>query len=298
MNETHVPKAIRIILACAVLVCAAFALAYAEDEIAVKGMIVGRTGDTMTLRTADSPNLLVLITDETKVQVPKGLFKVRHQQMSMAELMPGLRVSVKGTNNAQGQLVARTIQFSSQDLKVANAIQAGLVPTQQSVESNKQAIAENEQNIATNKQQIGVAQEQIATNQQQVEQRFASLSDYEVKGSTDVYFATGSATLSEQSKAELMKLAANAANLKGYLIQVKGFCDSTGTAAQNQVLSRDRAEAVVAFLLQSAKVPLRHILAPGAMGVVEPVASNESAAGRSKNRRVEVKVLINRGVAG
>jgi OOP family OmpA-OmpF porin len=82
------------------------------------------------------------------------------------------------------------------------------------------------------------------------------------------------------------------------MIQVKGFCDSTGSAAQNQELSRDRAEAVIEYLEQEASVPMRYILAPGAMGTVEPVASNETAAGRAENRRVEVTVLLNRGVAG
>ena len=94
-----------------------------------------------------------------------------------------------------------------------------------------------------------------------------------------------------------MELAQNAKQLKGYLIQVQGFCDSTGTAELNQELSRDRAEAVIAYLEQQADVPMRHILAPGAMSTVNPVASNQTAAGRAKNRRVEVTVLINRALA-
>jgi OmpA-OmpF porin, OOP family len=298
MKNTHVrTQATRIILACAVLLSAALTLAYGEDEVEVKGMIVGRTADTLTLRTPDHPSLVVLLTDDTKTQVPKGLFKARHEQMSMAELIPGLPVKVKGTNNPNGQLVASTIEFSSKDLKTANAIQAGLTPTQQAVESNKEAIGANQQNIAANKQQIGVAQGQITANQKQVEERFANLADYDVHTSTAVYFATGSSVLSNEAKAKLMQLAGSAANVKGYLIQVKGFCDSTGNAVQNQALSRDRAEAVVAYLMQSGKVPVRHILAPGAMGVVDPAASNESASGRAKNRRVEVSVLLNKGIA-
>jgi len=103
--------------------------------------------------------------------------------------------------------------------------------------------------------------------------------------------------LTAKNKAALLDLAQKATTLKGYMIEVKGFCDSTGNAAQNQALSRDRAQAVVEFLHQEGNIPVRHVLAPGAMGVVEPVASNETAAGRAENRRVEVKVLVNRGLA-
>jgi outer membrane protein OmpA-like peptidoglycan-associated protein len=95
-----------------------------------------------------------------------------------------------------------------------------------------------------------------------------------------------------------MDLARNAVNLTGYLVEVKGYADSSGDAAMNQKLSMDRAQEVVAFLIQNCNVPVRRIVAPGAMGAAAPVASNETSQGRSKNRRVEVKVLVNRGLAG
>ena len=93
-------------------------------------------------------------------------------------------------------------------------------------------------------------------------------------------------------------LAASAVGTKGYIVEVKGFADSSGNAAMNEQLSMDRAQAVVAFLLQNCNVPLRHIVAPGAMGIADPAAPNETADGRADNRRVDVKVLVNKGVAG
>ena len=77
-----------------------------------------------------------------------------------------------------------------------------------------------------------------------------------------------------------------------------GYADSTGNAAMNTKLSEKRAKAVITYLVQQGSVPVRHIVAPGAMGEYGEAASNETAAGRGENRRVEVKVLVNKGVAG
>ena len=214
----------------------------------------------------------------------------------MAELIPGLAIEVKGTTDGD-KLIARTIKYSKDDLRTANVIQAGLAPTQQHVAANTEAISTNKGNIAANREQIGANKQQIETNQEEVEQRFADLADYEMRGSTVVYFAPGKTILSKESKAALLELANKASGLQGYLLEVKGFADSSGDPAQNQVLSRKRAEAVIDFLHQQAKIPVRHVLAPGAMGVTEPAASNEDTSGRSANRRVEVKVLVNRGLA-
>jgi OOP family OmpA-OmpF porin len=90
----------------------------------------------------------------------------------------------------------------------------------------------------------------------------------------------------------------NAIGLNGYIVEVKGFADSTGRAAMNERLSEDRAKAVIGYLMRECNAPVWRIVAPGAMGEFEPAASNESASGRAENRRVEVKVLVNKAVAG
>jgi outer membrane protein OmpA-like peptidoglycan-associated protein len=97
---------------------------------------------------------------------------------------------------------------------------------------------------------------------------------------------------------QLERLAQTATSLKGYIIEVTGYADSSGSAALNTRLSGDRAKAVIAALVQQGGVPVRHIVAPGAMGEYGPAASNETKEGRAENRRVEVKVLVNRGIAG
>ncbi len=286
-----------------VFCCMAFTLAYGEDETNIKGLITGRTADTVTIRTADGASQIVLLTDDTKVQMPKGL-GLRKKQVSWANLIPGLRIKAKGNTNAQGQMVASEITFSKDDLQTASMIQAGLVPTDLRVQSNEQNIAANQQAIAGNQQAIGANQRDIAANKQQIEaneqevnKRFSDLADYDVKHEVVVYFASGRSTLTAKYKAELDKLTAAATKLSGYLIQVKGFADSTGNAAMNQTLSRDRAYAVIDYLMQAGNIPPRHIVAPGAMGISNPVASNETAQGRAENRRVEIKLLVNKGIA-
>jgi len=281
------------------------------DKTKVKGLITARTGDTIVLKTTDGSSVTVTLDDDTKVQQPKGL-GVRKKQMSAAALIPGLKVSVDGTSQDATHVLAKSITFDKDDLQTAEMIQAGLNPTEQKVAANQQNIATNQQNIAQNQQNIDANKQATAANQQNIaanktaidanavetSKRFSELSEYDTKDQLDVRFASGSTTISAADNEALKKLAHNAVNLTGYIIQVKGFADSSGNAAMNQKLSMERAQNVIAFLLQNCNVPVRHIIAPGAMGEAAPVGSNETAQGRAENRRVEVKVLVNKGLSG
>ena len=297
----------------ATLLCLAAGLAGASDKVKIKGIITTRTGESLTLKTPDATTVTVSLTDDTKVQQPKGL-GLRKRQMSAAVLIPGLKVRVEGTGD-QSQVTATTINFDAEDLETAEMIQAGLTPTARSVKANEQNIASNKQNIAknqgdiaANKVQTAANRENIAANQQAVSknqqeiaattQRFNDLTEYEVKGDATVNFAVGSSNLSPSDKTTLSQLAQRASGLSGYIVEVKGFADSSGNAVMNQQLSMDRAQAVIAYLQQDCKVPIRHIIAPGAMGTADPAAPNETSQGRAENRRVEVKVLVNKGLAG
>jgi len=252
-----------------------------------------------------STNVVVVLTDDTKVQSPVGVF--RHTEQAVTALIPGLKIQVEGTGT-ETQVVAKTITLQKSDLLLAETIQAGLNPTQQqqatnmsNIAENKEGVAANKEGVAANQQQIATNQGEIAANQQEIQattQRFSELSDYDTTAKATVYFPTGSYVISDSDKAALKLLAATAVGTKGYIVQVKGFADSSGNAAMNQNLSMDRAQAVVAYLLQNCSVPLRHIVAPGAMGIADPAAPNETADGRADNRRVDVKVLVNKGVAG
>ena len=275
--------------------CTSSTFVRGQQETTVKGLITNRSADNLTLRT-DYGSQIVTLTDSTKVQSPKGL-GLRKQQMSWTNLIPGLKVSVKGVSTGEGKFEAKTISFSKDDLQTASMIQAGLTPTEEKVAANQMQIASNKENISVNEANIAANKTQIAENQEEVSKRFSDLADYDVKDEVAVYFASGKSGISEKDKASLATLASSATKLSGYIIEVKGFADSTGNASTNQSLSKDRAYAVVNYLMQDCNVPPRHIVSPGAMGISNPVASNETSQGRSQNRRVEVKVLLNRGVA-
>ena len=279
-----------------VFCCMPWTRVLGQDQTTVKGLITGRSADTLTLRTADGTQVITL-TDSTKVQTPKGL-GLRKQQMSWTSLIPGLKVSVKGIPAADGKLEAKTITFSKDDLQTASMIQAGLAPTEEEVAANKVKIAANKEAISVNEANIAANKGQIAANEEEVSRRFSDLADYDVKDQAVVYFASGKSSISEKDKAALAKLATGATGTSGYILEVKGFADSTGNASANQTLSKERAYAVVNYLMQDCKVPPRHIISPGAMGISNPVASNETSEGRSQNRRVEVKFMVNKGVAG
>ena len=298
----------------ALFTVATIAFGATGDQAGVKGMIMSRTGETLIVKSADG-NVTVVLSDETKTKDDKGLFGLEKQQMSSVVLIPGLKVNIKGTTDDQNRLVAKTITVDGDDLETSEMIEAGLHPTAEQVAANMKLIEANQQNIAGNKAELATQkdsidanQQGIAANQQQIEEniknieenenRFASLSEYDEKGTATVRFSSGSTKISTEDQEQLRKLAQTATGLVGYIIEVTGYADSVGSAEMNTKLSEDRAKAVVTYLFQQGGIPVRHIVAPGAMGEYGQAAPNETKAGRAENRRVEVKILVNKGIVG
>jgi len=284
-------------------------------------MIISRTGETLIV-SGPNGHVTVVLTGDTRTKDDRGLFGLAKEEIADTVLIPGLKVRVDGVADSQGRFVANTITVDGDDLETAEMIQAGLHPTAeqvaanlQAIESNKKNIAGNQRNIAANQrdiaanqQNIAANQQNIATNRQQIEQnikdveehtnRFTALAEYDVKGEANVKFGLASSKISEKDQERLKELAQTAKGLTGYIIEVTGYADSTGSAAINTKLSERRARAVITFLMQQGGVPVRHIVAPGAMGEYGATAPNETKVGRAENRRVEVKILVNKGIAG
>jgi outer membrane protein OmpA-like peptidoglycan-associated protein len=288
------------------------AAAYGADNF--RGIISGRTGETLIVNGSQS-KFTVILTDNTRVKDNTGLFGWGRTEMPMTVLMPGVKISVDGTRDTEGRVTAQTITVDGDDIETAQMVEAGLQPTadqvlehekdllehEKAIGANKENIAANEANIETNQQQIAAHKQSIEKNMGDIQsntQRFMTLADYDVKGEATAKFASGSSKLSQADMDQLKQLAQTATGMKGYIVEVTGYADSTGGAAMNTKLSEDRARAVITYLQQQGGVPIRHIVAPGAMGEYGPAATNETAAGRADNRRVDVKVLVNKGIAG
>lgn len=294
------------------VVVPAFAMG-SSDKIKNKGVITLRSGDALTVKTSEG-DFTVTINSDTKIQHPVGLTGVRKKQDTPDVLIPGLKMKFEGTGGDQeNQVIAKTIEFDSDDLALAQVIQAGLNPTAQQQARNMQAISANEAGIASNRAAIAATNEEVAATQQEVaanktsidevasstKKRFSEMGEVVTKSEYTVLFGTGQYGLTSEYKQGLTDLARQALNYtKGYVISVAGYADSVGAASSNQVLSKQRAQAVVAYLLQDCGIPVGRIVAPGAMGESNPAASNETTSGRAENRRVDVKLLLNKGVAG
>lgn len=296
-------------LAVVVLICG---MAGAQD---LKGVINGRSGATMTIRTPDGGNVVVILAPSTEVDEVQGLLRARKKEMAVTALIPGLPVQVQGSYNAQNQLVANTVKFKGDDLRNAEDIQAGVAPTEALAQANQQQIQRSEQQIQAQKQALQQQQAQLQAEQQQVvasqaaiaankaaiaadNKRFGELADYNILGETTVYFANGSTEIDAQYKPQLLKLAQQAVGITAYIIQVQGYASKVGSAALNQKLSAERADHVLEFLEQQGNIPLTNVLAPGAMGTSTQVAPDATVEGQAENRRVVVRILQNKGIAG
>jgi hypothetical protein len=157
---------------CTALLCIVFiGLAQGASngtQVKVKGLITGRDGESLTLKSSAGSVVVVVLTDDTKVGTPKGLLRIRHSEQSVTALIPGLRIEVEGTGT-ESHVVAKKIKFEKSDLQLAEVVQAGLTPTQQQAAANKENISTNKQNVAANKEQGEANQEQIASNQQDIQ---------------------------------------------------------------------------------------------------------------------------------
>lgn len=306
MNSTKMKTAIPVILAFAVLLLMGTRVAAQSTQ--VQGLITGRSGATMTVKTQDNETIVVALTTDTQVQEVEGAFKMRKKELGVTALIPGLPVQVKGSINDQHQLVADTVRFKGSDLKTAQDIQAGLAPTAQQVAANQAEIQANQAQIQANEKQSEAHQQEIEANQQKIaanqaeiaaaNKRFGELGEYNILGEVIVYFANGKVDVDPKYDAQLLDLATKAQTITAYIIQVQGYASAVGSAALNQKLSMERANNVLAFLEQNGKIPLTNILAPGAMGTSDQVAPNATTEGQAENRRVVVRILQNKGIAG
>jgi outer membrane protein OmpA-like peptidoglycan-associated protein len=249
-----------------------------------KGVVISRDADNFTIRDRTRQDYQVRITDATSIKTNGGFFK-SGKKYPVTDILRGLIVEVEGRGDPQGTLVAEKIRFSESDMRMAQTADTRVAP----VEANMERIAGQMDEL------YAVAAEARA-EAANANGRIDALDDYDQQESVAVTFRVNSAVLSPEAKQQLDEFAAKVAPAKAFMIEVSGHTDSTGGEQKNFRLSQQRAEAVVQYLAVNHKIPLRRFITPMGYGKTEAVADNTTAAGRAQNRRVEVKMLTNRGM--
>jgi outer membrane protein OmpA-like peptidoglycan-associated protein len=249
-----------------------------------KGVVIGRDSDTFTIRDRSRVDYQVLLTDRTSIKTYGGFFR-SGKKYAVTDILRGLIVEVEGRGDSQGQLVAEKVRFNESDMRAAITTDTRVNP-----------VEENQQRIAGQMDELYAVAAEARSEASAANERISALDDYDVQESVAVTFRVNSAVLSPQAKQQLDELATRVQTAKGYMIEVAGHTDSTGSEAKNFRLSRQRAESVVQYLAVNHKIPLRRFITPMGYGKTEAVADNTTPTGRAQNRRVEVKMLLNRGM--
>ena len=255
------------------------------SKMKFRGVVITRDADVFTIRDATRQDYQVLITDNTSIKTHGGFLR-SGKKYPVTDILRGLIVEVEGRGDAQGQLVAEKIRFRESDMRAAQTTDARVGP----VEANMERVAGQMDEL------YAVAAEARA-EVKAVNERVSALDDYDVQETVSVNFRTNSAVLSPEAKAQLDALATKTQGARAFMIEVAGHTDSTGSDAKNFRLSRARADAVVQYLAVQHKIPLRRFVTPMGYGKTDAVAENTTAEGRLQNRRVDVKMIINRGLS-
>jgi len=254
-------------------------------KVKFKGVVLGRDSDTFTMRDRNRTDYQVVLTDSTSIKTYGGILRFG-KKYAVTDILRGLIVEVEGRGNSQGQLVADKIRFNESDMRAAITTDTRVNP-----------VEENQERLSGQMDELSAIAAEARAEVRAANERISSLDDFDVQDTVTVNFRVNSAVLSPDAKRQLDTLAEKALAAKAYMIEVGGHTDSTGSEARNFQLSRQRAESVIQYLAVNHKIPVRRFVSPMGYGKTEAVASNTTVSGRAQNRRVEVKMLTNRGMS-
>lgn len=226
--------------------------------------------------------------------------------MDVTAMLPGLTIDAEGEGNAKGQLSASKIEFSPNDFDIAMA-------QEQQIQANKGAAHEAQTTANQGVAAAGAAQQSAdqaqatanaagkvaivnAASVEALNYRVSDLDDYKTVAEAAIFFPSNGSTLDDAAKADLNKLADIAKGLDGYMIEIAGYASQPGSREYNQKLSEARGAAVADYLRIDKRVPMRRILEPAGYGEAHAVGDNSDPQGRALNRRVDVKVIVNKGI--
>ena len=240
----------------------------------IEGFISQRRGREVQVTSENGTATTVFVADSTDIRARGGFLGLGRTTLGPEALMNGLPVIVE-TVQWEGGLVASSVRFKDDDLETAEMIRGA---TNQRFTENEMAIEEN------------------AAATEALRGRVANIDQYNIRGTTNVYFDTGKWNLSPSAERELCDTAMQAGNMDNALLLVVGYTDSVGDEDYNQELSERRAGRVVNYLQQRCQWAPWRMLTPTGMAESDPAADNTTEAGRAQNRRVSVNILVSKAV--
>jgi outer membrane protein OmpA-like peptidoglycan-associated protein len=284
------------------------------QKATVKGIIVKREDDqTFVIRDETNADTIVVLDTKTSIKTKGGFLGRGSRELGPSSLIRGLNLDVEGRGDDQGRLVATKIRFNDAEYRVARSIESRVDPVEGRVQGAEGRISQVEESSRRTSGQIdelmavsnaarGGARAAQDTADAAVKgvtatnERIANIDDYTPQEAIAITFRTGSAVLSPEAKAQLDSIAAKALAARGYVLEVTGYTDSVGNVDRNRALSQRRADAVIRYLLENHQIPLRRIVPSYGYGASNAVADNTTREGRAQNRRVEVKILVSKGL--
>jgi len=282
------------------------------EKMKLKGVVVRRDADTFVVRDANGVDTTVRLSDRTSVKSNGGFLR-SGSNYAQTNILRGLNLEIEGRGGSSGELIADKVRFAETDMRTARSVESRAAPLEErasntetklgQVEENAQRLSGQLDELAavanTAKGGAKAAQESAdaaIAGVNETNDRISALDDYVPQTTTAVNFKVNSAVLSADAKTKLDELATRALNTKGYVIEVAGFTDATGSLQKNRILSQNRADAVIRYLVENHQIPLRRVVTPYGYGKSNPIADNTTREGREQNRRVEVKLLVNKGL--
>jgi outer membrane protein OmpA-like peptidoglycan-associated protein len=291
-----------------------------------QGAIVKRIPDGFTLRDFSGALIQVSLKDGTVIKERKINPFRGARNYGVTELLPGLKVEVKGNGSSSGELEASEIQFTQDDLRLANILTARVIPVEERLDTGEARMSRTEENAQRLSGQISevssvsnaarssakAAQDTADSAVESAKQaneaasnakagvratndRITALDDFEAKTSLIVNFKVNSSVLSVDAKGQLDKFAEAAKSERGFIIEVAGFASADGDESANRILSQKRADAVIQYLAENHGIPLRRFITPFGYGEKMPMGDNQTRDGRTQNRRVEARILVSKG---
>ncbi len=289
-------------------------------NVEMTGVVVERNADTFLLQNLAGIEAQVRISPTTEIKEKKKNFFRSALSYSAQDVKPGLRVEVEGHWGPSGAIEAKEIRFTQDDLKVARVVDSRMEPVE-----NRLTSMENETGrLSGQVEELGMAARQNRADAKAardaadkamanadaahrriddaeseigaLDRRIDDLANFDEADTAVAFFKAGSSKLTEEAMAALDALAAEIPGHRSYLLEVRGFASADGNEALNRRLSEQRAAIVMRYLTENKSVPLRHFIAPHGFGENKPVADNATREGRNQNRRVEVRLLVNRAL--